>query len=242
MPFVTEESEISFNPDIARGPILLCAATRWEAAPLAKRFALQAASDSRYEGILGGRRVTLLRSGVGPASASAALNSVGDAPYACAVSTGFAGALQPKIASGDLLLDLQGSDLDLVQAAREIAALQKAPIHFGKILHSDRVLARPEDKIELARRQRGAAVDMETAAVRSWAADRNIPALAIRAILDKREDRLPSSLPAGEDFLSLLSFAAKNAAQAPLLLKLAARQKKAMSVLAGFLEQFLPRI
>lgn len=225
-----------------QAPLLLCAATRWESAPLIKRWGLRAATPFRFEGCAGGTAVILIKTGMGAANAEEALNGFAGPLPRMAVSIGFAGALQPRMDSGDLVLDVQGLDIEIPQAAREIARTQKTPLHFGKIAYSDNVLSAPRDKAELGRKTRCSAVDMETASIRAWGQARGVPALAARVVLDGLQDRLPAETPKGERLSDLIPFLMKNAADLPLLARLGLRQKRAMAALAAFLEEFLPRL
>jgi len=221
-------------------PILLCAATRWEAGPLAARFGLRELSSHRFEGTAAGRKIVLSKTGVGPEAATDALTRITDDAFACVVSVGFAGALQPGMASGDLVLDIQGADAELPPAARELAAQQGTPLHFGKIIHSDKVLASPAEKRALGQAQRASAVDMETSSIRAWAGRRGTPALAVRVILDGVDDRLPSAVPAGEDIVSLTRYALGNIGELPVMISTGLKQRRAMANLCRFLESFLP--
>lgn len=222
-------------------PLLLCAATRWEAEPLSSRLVLRSAGPGRFEGSAAGRPVVLVKTGVGPEAASAALDAVMPAEnFHCVVSVGFAGALQPGMSSGDLVLDIQGADAELPPAARELAATQGTPLHFGKIIHSDKVLASPAEKRALGQAQRASAVDMETSSIRAWAGRRGTPAMAVRVVLDGVDDRLPSAVPSGEDIVSLTRYAFGNIGELPVMISTGLKQRRAMTNLCRFLEEFLP--
>ncbi len=220
--------------------IVLCAATKWEVEPLARRWSLCAASAFRFEGTVRGIEVVLLKTGIGPANAQEALAAL-QAPKMI-VSTGFAGALQPGMASGDLVLEVQGLDAEIPPMAREIALRQKTAFHFGRIAHTNRVLSRPEEKVSLGKAERASAVDMESASLRAAAERLGVPFLAARVVLDAVDERLPSDVPAGESFGALVSYAFRNASELPLMIKTGLRQGRAMSRLASFLEELLPKL
>lgn len=233
MPLMTLESS----------KVLLCAATRWEAEPLAAALGLsKAATPGRWEGLLGEREVVLVRTGIGPTRAGERLLELSEELFGLALSVGFAGALQPKMGSGDIVCDVRGSDADLPAASREIAARLGVPIHFGKIAHSDVVVGSPEDKRRLGAALRASAVDMETQALRSWADERELPVLAVRVVLDSVDDALPREVPAGEDLASLASFALRNLPRLPRLIALGVKQRRAIGRLAGFLKELLPKL
>lgn len=225
-----------------KAPVLLCAATRWEADPLIKRWGLRRVDASRHEGAVGGADIVLVKTGMGAVNAAAALDALVGPPPRMAVSIGFAGALQPRMASGDLVLDVQGAALEIPEAAREIAARQNSPLHFGRIAHSDVVLHLPRDKRELGERLRCSAVDMESEAVRRWAQARQTAMIAARVVLDDLDSPLPPEAPAGETARDLAAFAWRNAGRWPSMVLLGLRQRRAMARLAAFLEELLPRL
>lgn len=233
----------SVTKSMTSTPILLCAATRWEARPLMRRWGLKPSSMDSFEGFAGKTPVVLLKTGIGGESAARALAGRSDMDKVrCVVSTGFAGALQPGMASGDLAADLHGLDLELVEAAREIAAAQDALIHFGRIAHSDKVLSKPAEKAALGTAARASAVDMESAALRNWCAARNIPFLAVRVVLDGLNDRLPSKVPEGENLAALARYALENFGELPAMISTGLKQKKGMRALSAFLEKFLEKL
>lgn len=225
---------------MTQAPILLCAATKWECAPLVDRWRLKTVSPFRYSGEVSGVAVELLKTGIGAQNAAEALAAV-TAPRFL-VSTGFAGALQPKMDSGDLVLEVAGLDAELPPTARELALAQKTPIHFGRIAHTDKVLFRPEDKRALGTAERCSAVDMESAAIRDAANRLGVPFLAARVILDTINDRLPAEVPAGESIGDLVPYVLRNLSDLPLMLKTGALQRRAVARLAMFLEQLLPKL
>lgn len=225
---------------MTKTPLLLCGATKWEVQPLAERWKLRAVSPFRFEGAVRGADVVLVKTGIGPENAREALATV-DAPRMI-VSTGFAGALQPGMASGDLVLDVQGLDIEVPQTAREIALKQRTAFHFGRIAHTDRVLSRPEEKVSLGGAERACAVDMESASIRAAAGRLGVPFLAARVVLDAVEDRLPSQVPASESLPSLVSYAFRNLPELPVMIRTGLRQGRAMSRLAAFLEELIPTL
>ncbi len=224
--------------------LLICAATRWEARPIARRLGLRPNGARLWEGLLGGQRVILLQTGMGPAALQAALESeasrIGTPSWV--VSAGFAGGLQPALKTGDLVADLQGQPLEILQAAQEIAAAQGRNLRFGKIAHADAPLSLPALKRALAAGSRACAVDMESGPLRRWAESRSAGFLAVRVILDGVDQRLPDYPPA-EDAgpAALARWALGRWKDWPLLASLGARQVLAARCLAGYLAEFLVR-
>ena len=221
-----------------KAPILLCCATKWESSPLIHRWGFSVVKSLHYEGSVRSVDVVLIKTGIGAAHVREALAA--QAAPRLAVSVGFSGALQPRMASGDLVLDVSGLDLAVPQAAREIASAQTIPLHFGRFAHTDTVLSRPEDKAALGRTQRCSAVDMESAAIKAWSESRGVSFLGARVVLDALDDRLPSEVPVGETAVELIPFVLRNFMDLPTLARVGWLQRRAMSRLATFLEDLLP--
>lgn len=217
--------------------ILLCAATRWEAGPLARALSLSRHDDGCYEGPLGNGSISLLKTGVGPAKATAALRGM-NGP-ALTVSAGYCGALQPDMRPGDIVADVREADLELVKAARATAATLGLRIHFGKIAHSDRVLGRPADKRALGTQERAGAVDMETLAIRNWAKPLGAPVLAARVVFDALEDTLPAQIPEEENVRAHAGYALRHPQAIFGLALMGLRQWRIMPGYVRFMKQFL---
>jgi nucleoside phosphorylase len=225
---------------MAASPILLCAATRWEAEPLVSRWSLRETAPGRWEGAVRDISVSLVKTGVGAGNVREALAQLSAPRFV--VSTGFAGALQDKMYSGDVVMDVRELDLEVPQAARAISAEKKITVHFGKIAHSDKVVSSPSEKKALGNERRASAVDMESAAIKSWAVSKSVPFMTARVVLDAVDERLMEEVPAGETLKELIPFALSHAADIPLMIKLGLRQGRAMSRLASFLEELLPKL
>lgn len=215
--------------------ILLCAATKWEAEPLARALGLARTSESSF----GAGPLTLAKIGAG---ARAAQGLARLAAPELVISVGLCGALQPGILTGDIVFDIQGAQSDWPPLAREAAAAAGTAIHFGRLVDSPRVLATREEKARLGESRRAAAVDMETAEIRRWAESRGAQVFAARAALDALDDEVPSELPRAEDAASMARYALSNLFSLPLLLSTGLRSRRAMSALGLFLSEFLPRI
>jgi adenosylhomocysteine nucleosidase len=205
--------------------VLVAAATRWEAEPIRKA-------------LRGRRSAAVLRTGMGPSAASAALSRLETEP-GLIVSAGFAGALQEDLRAGDLVAQ------QLTPCPSAAKALEKAAVglglvpRFGRILHADFVLATPEQKREAGARSGALAVDMESAAVAAWARQRGLPALALRVIFDERDRPLPRSSPSREDGLGLACWAALHPFSLPRLAALWPLQRRCAAVLSSVVKAFL---
>jgi len=222
----------------SKTPVLMTAATRWEAEPLARALGLPPSGEARWEGLSCGRRILLLKTGVGALKTRTALD--GDcvaADYGLAVSAGLCGSLQEGVKSRDIVADVEGVDEAYVEPLREVARALHCPLHFGKILHTNIVL-NPEAKRRLGAEHRAAACDMETAAVRRWAFGKT-PVLGLRAVLDEMDEDLPEDVPEKETTAALAQFALSHASQLPLLVKTGWRSARAMKALSRLLRAYL---
>jgi nucleoside phosphorylase len=224
------------------GSLLLCAATRWEAEPIAAALGLKPASKGLFAGSLAGRSISLVQVGIGPRSAALVLSRLpAQSDLSLVVSVGLCGALQQAMKTGDIVCDFAGTDAAWPPLARETAGALQLDFHFGRMAHSEEVL-QPDTKIELGRKLRAAAVDMETDSVRRWAAEKNISACAIRSVLDAVDEKLPGFYPKNETPAALAQFALRHWADAPILMRTYFKQKKAMLNLKRFLADFLAQI
>ncbi|MBI3297418.1 MAG: hypothetical protein HYZ75_04600 [Elusimicrobia bacterium] len=222
--------------------LVLTAATPWEARPLARALGLVTDGPGLWRGTVGSRRSILVETGIGAAAAASAMERVfgsanGHTP-GLAVSTGLCGALQPGLKPGDLVLDVHGAPVELALAAKPAAERAGVALHIGAIAHADHVL-RPEEKRALGVKERAAAVDMESTAVRAWAEGRGSVFVAARAVLDSLEDTAPSSAPDGNTFPDLLRYAAAHWRELPHLAMTGLRTRAAMDALGRFLAIYL---
>ena len=221
--------------------LLLTAATRWEALPLAKGLGLLSSGAGRFEGALGRRRIVLIQTGIGAAKTADILGRdivAGD--YSAAISAGLCGALQDGVRTASIVADAQNVDMDYVVPLRETAAALGVPFHFGRILHTNIVL-KPAVKRKLGAEHRALACDMETAAVRRWAQEK-IPVLGVRAVLDEIDQEIPADAPEGEDAAALARYALAHASQMPRLISTGLRSARAMKVLTRFLKAYLETV
>ena len=233
-----QEVPLSIHP---KTPVLIVAATKWETIPLAKALALTASGNGRWSGRINGRSITLLQTGIGAKKTAASLASL-DSPsdFGLTISAGLCGAMQPELKTGHRVADAREAELDLVVSLRETAAALALPFHFGKILHTNIVLA-PAAKRALGAEQRAVACDMETAALRRWA-DGKATAIAVRVVLDEIDESIPADAPEGENAVSLARYALTHAASLPSLILTGWRSSRAMKVLSRYIVKYLESI
>lgn len=158
------------------------------------------------------------------------------------VSFGIAGALDPSLKPGDLLLATQvvlpdGTAIETSSTWREKAAEKIATAQSVPVAGASTAAATRPEKAALYRASGAAAVDMESHHVAVAAARHKLPFIVIRAVADTAEDELPPAAlvglnkegrPAiGAVLLSLLG----NPLQLPALLQLAGRSNIALKAL-----------
>jgi len=100
----------------------------------------------------------------------------------CVILAGFAGALDPSLRIGDVVLDCPPGWIAEFNG------------HRGSICCSPHIVSTPQQKSELFRRTGALAVDMESEIVRARAVEAGIPLISIRAISDSADQSLNPSL------------------------------------------------
>ncbi|MFM9973383.1 MAG: hypothetical protein ACKVON_02260 [Beijerinckiaceae bacterium] len=136
-----------------------------------------------------------LISGADTARLATLLRDVDASDFRLVVSFGIAGALDPALRAGDLIVasavvtDRQTIETDpsLTQAIR--SALPEAK--YGSILGLDQALATPVDKAGAHARTNALAVDMESHLAAQFCQRYRLPLLVLRAISDRADQTLP---------------------------------------------------
>lgn len=100
----------------------------------------------------------------------------GDAPAAVIVA-GLAGALDPTLQIGDVVID-----------APEPSIPADFPARSGRIHSTNQIVCAPKEKAELFARTGALAVDMELQIVRDAVRDKCIPVIGLRAISDRADE------------------------------------------------------
>lgn len=157
-----------------------------------------------FVGRLGTAPVVAVVGGVGKANARRAASMLCDAHGATVLlSIGYAGALDPDLCRGDIVLSswsVNGTsggpseeDLEHEGRLREVAdASHEHHVYVGPLFTADRIVARHEEKSVLFSRTGCPVVDMESFAVYSEARSRNLPFLGIHTITDTAEEDIPA--------------------------------------------------
>lgn len=222
---------------------------------------LHTRSGSFWTGIFSGRRVVLVRSGVGKTCAREALTRVCErfAP-SLIISMGYAGSVVPHLNIGDLIVADKvlefmhdgAADWTLKRETLEIP-LDTFPVGNafgvlrGGLLTVDEVICKPEQKRALGKNHQVLAVEMETSALARMAREKKLPFVSVRVISDTVDHELPdfstmqdekgevSKLKAGWHVLTH-----PNALKS--MIELRENTRKATARLTGFLAQFITNV
>ncbi|MGQ9572917.1 MAG: phosphorylase family protein [Dehalococcoidia bacterium] len=163
------------------------------------------------DGTLAGKQVLLARTGMGPARArEATIALIQRHEPEAILSLGFAGSLVSHLRAGQLVIARRVYALDdpaderlpaashrlacdpaLVELAVAAARRRRLAFREGASLTVPRVVNQPEIKRRIGDSLPVEVVEMESYWVGRVAADRGIPFLVVRAVLDEVNDRLP---------------------------------------------------
>jgi adenosylhomocysteine nucleosidase len=149
-----------------------------------------------------GDRLLVVRSGIGPSRARAAVEGLHETPRAV-LSVGTAGALVPELAAFEIVAGCETVSRDAPQAPSSwdrnlvdciMRSCQKegVPCVRGRIATVDRAVVSCEDRAELHELTGAIAVDMESHAMGRACLERGIPFAALRVISDDFDAPLPA--------------------------------------------------
>lgn len=188
--------------------------------------------------------VRVVCAGASAARAAVLARRLVDAGVNALVSFGIAGALDPRLRSGELIVakevltegaERYTCDRDWQEAVRSALAELQQPCRRGPILGSSRLWREPGDKAAVFGSTGCLAVDMESGAVGAIAAEAGLPFLALRAVADRAQDALPAlvenavkpdGLPAiGRSVAALI----RHPSQLPAMLRLARQSERALA-------------
>lgn len=204
---------------------------------------------SVYSALIGSAKVDVVVTGMGPVNARRAVEAVISSSHTFCVSSGFAGSLKSEHGVGDVLIASSirrvsdgkdtWSNAALVQDALRVPGAWQVE----RFLSADKIADSAQEKSELA--LSGDAIEMESFAVLSVAAERGIPAIAVRAISDRFDEGLPVDFSASVDDKGrilkgkLALEIAGHPLRIPALLRLGSQSKLASENLKKFLENYI---
>ncbi len=195
-----------------------------------------------HEGTLGGQPVALLALGIGKECARiAAEMTIHCYRPDLVISAGFGGGLQPDVQAGDIVVGTEILDLRKDQGSRITWDSTHKPVRPDRIMTTDEMVLRAENKARIGKATGALSVDMETSAVAAVCAARKTDFLAVRCITDNVDENLPDEF---NDFFVLGQLRAKrvisSCARDPRVLadlaRLGYRAKHSGDKLARFLQ------
>ena len=142
--------------------------------------------------------VVLRLSGIGPSNANKAASWLIAQGSRRLVSWGMAAGIDPSMRPGDLCIPGEISfddgavlETDQEWRARLHSVLADLKLFDGPLLHSSKLVDQPQMKACLYRSRKAAALDMESGEIARVAHQRGLPFVAIRAIVDSADMKLP---------------------------------------------------
>ena len=188
---------------------------------------IKKASMDFYEGILAGKKVVVVRSGIGKVNAGICAQILADVFSVDAIiNTGIAGSLNKNINIGDIVLstDVVQHDMDATGFGYRKGQIPQMPVFFfnaddnlrrlaaevckevnpdiqvfeGRIASGDQFIASQDVKDRIVANFDAWAVEMEGAAIAHAAYLNNVPFLVIRAISDKADGSAHMDYPTFE--------------------------------------------
>lgn len=169
----------------------LTAEVKWEVRALFKRvnLAVHDAGEGVWAGTVNGHALRLCLSGMVPSVAHVRVQRfLDDYRPDIMISCGLAGALQPHLAVGDLIV--QSTRADLVAMAETALKDAGVPFHVGSLVTVSKPVLLPADRRALAERTKAIAVDMESQTIARFCQERSIPCLALKGVSDDIDDDL----------------------------------------------------
>jgi len=171
-------------------------------------------------GSIGHREITICHTGIGTESAGRQLRKLMKCQRPRGLITaGFAGGLDPKLHTGDILVATNFSDSALLSVTRHLCDDFRC-CYFGTLTSQPDVAETCVEKSALAQRTRASAVDMETTTIAAECKNFSVPMLSARAISDGANTPLPVPFPVWFDMEkqvprvgSLLAFLATHPAR-----------------------------
>jgi adenosylhomocysteine nucleosidase len=151
--------------------------------------------------------VLVVETGVGVAAAEKAAEwllsgpEMGGVPYRpkLVFSAGFAGALDPTLTVGDIVLatdviDMAGDRWPATWPNEPLKGDWRPPLHPGRVLTSPELVEASAKKAELAQRHQAVAVDMESSVLARMCSRNEVPFGCVRSISDRADTALSPRL------------------------------------------------
>jgi adenosylhomocysteine nucleosidase len=170
--------------------VLVLTAVDVETRGLARHLGLPRVADSTWPRFAAG---ALEIACVGLRASQLRARAEGLRPFDLVVSAGACGALAPELTTGALVVP----EVVVDQGGGRWPAARMRPLPAaGTLVTVADVVATPAQKSRLWLETGARAVDMESAAILVWAAERGAPAAVVRAVADTAERGIPAALAA----------------------------------------------
>lgn len=203
---------MSTPPTTDNAPIAIFTALAWESAAVRSVLRHVRREQERvWRGVAGKREVMVVTGGIGPRRTQRTMDQFVTMPLSAVFSVGCAGALVPGLTTGQLVLAPAVSmpamddemrfdetrllrfpvDTQLLSYTRTAATKADVPTADGALLTSPTILFTPEEKTRRGQETGAIAVEMESGVHAAFAAQRGLPFLVLRVILDGVDMRLP---------------------------------------------------
>lgn len=167
---------------------------------LQERITTRCHSHVEHRGLLNGRQVLVAEVGVGQGAAGSKTTDIIRLHQPnWVISAGFAGALEPELRRGHILMaeevvDVHGKRLSIGLTV-DRASIEASPaLHVGRLLTVDQLIRTRELKEQLGTEHAAQACDMETLAVADACKSAGVKFLSVRIISDSIDDELPREI------------------------------------------------
>jgi adenosylhomocysteine nucleosidase len=201
-----------------------------------------------FKANIGPNEVTVLLTGIGGENATKSMLSIPVDLHDVCISSGLAGSLDTVLKPGDVVVAHTTETLDQGCQASSDAALFDLAVTCGArpvnvCFTSEKIVATAEAKEELS--QKGSIVEMESTYILAAAAERNVPAVVVRAISDAADEDMPVDFSRVLDshghlkMGGLLKEVGLSPYRIPLLIQFGRQSRAAGKSLADFLDRYV---
>jgi adenosylhomocysteine nucleosidase len=167
-----------------------------------QRTTTHCASHTEHRGTLNGKQILVVESGVGQDAARQVVKDVISLHQPkWIVSAGFAGALQPDLRRGHILMSDEVTDMASEKLSIGLtvdrASIDASPaLHVGRLLTVDQLIRSRSQKEQLGTDHAALACDMETFAIAQACQQLGTKFMSVRIISDSIDDELPKEIEA----------------------------------------------
>jgi adenosylhomocysteine nucleosidase len=164
-----------------------------ESSAFLRRLGNKSRSDRQgiktIRGKIDDRTIEILHTGVGEKTCHQRMASfLQDRQFDCLISAGFAGALNDKLHTGDLLF---AENFSTLQPNEMRPRLGSSLIHRANLLTVPSIVDSIDERQKIAQTTGAAAIDMETEFIARGCAEHGVPLLSLRVISDTPSEPFP---------------------------------------------------